>query len=106
MPWPLYRREEDSVFTGWESGWPPEPVRALWRREKSLTPTGNRAPDPPARIPIATPRMLLRLLAKVIYLIGGGGEIDRKVNLGVLLPPVGLLCHLQKAMNEYVSVVE
>jgi hypothetical protein len=69
----------------------------LWRRERSVTPTGTGDPDPPVRNLVATPSTLLRLLENLIYLIGGGGEIERKVNLGVLQPPVRLLYHLQKA---------
>ena len=43
--------ERDPVLTEEKTGWAPEPVRALWRTEKSLYPTENRTTIPPSYKP-------------------------------------------------------
>jgi hypothetical protein len=52
------RRKEPLILTEYEAGWAPEPVWALWRREKYPTHVENWTP---ANQPVAIPTGLSRL---------------------------------------------
>ena len=60
---PLYPREKNLGTLGMGGQVDPRTCLYLWKRkEKSLVPTGIRAPDRPARSLVAIPTTLLRLL--------------------------------------------
>jgi hypothetical protein len=74
----LFRGKETPVSIGWNAVRVPQSVWEMWRREKSLSPAGNRTPAVQrVSIPTELSRLLFRMRSLLLSVILAKGQVTK-----------------------------